>query len=129
MTTELKFHNPQTHVTAAKLREKLEFARLYVALTREGLEMAFPRRARVDLETLIVWLCVFIGDAEGRSTTPTKIASHSGLARASVYRHLETLIRFGKVVRIGSNYRLATGAAVIDTEGKILKILRNFTRK
>lgn len=127
--TEFKFYNPQTHIPPARLREKLDAARMYVALTREGMDLAFPSQKRIDLEALMVLTCVFIGDAEGRPTTPTKLASHAGLPRASVYRQLEALIRLKKVVRVGPNYRLAPGAAAIDEDGKIGRILRNLPRR
>ena len=125
--TELKF--PQSHVTSAQLSEKLDVARMYVALTREMLDMAFPASERTDLEALLVLICVFIGDAEGRSTTATKVASHSGLSRPAVYRRLEYLKKAKKIVRVGSTYHIAPGAMVNDEQGRIAKILRKFLNK
>jgi hypothetical protein len=125
--TELKF--PQTHIPPTQLREKLEVARMYVALTREMLDMAFPASERTDLEALLVLVCVFIGDAEGRSTTATKLASHSGLSRPAVYRRLARLKKLKKVVRVGDTYHLAPGAVVSDEKGRIAKILRKFLNK
>lgn len=127
--TELKLYHPQLHVPAERIREKLDMARMYVALTREMLEMAFPKRNRVDLETLLVLLCVFIGDAEGRSTTATKLASHSGLPRSTVYRRLELLLKLKKVVRVARNYRLAEGAVTADEQGRLSRILDNYLHK
>ena len=125
--SELKF--PQTHVSPALLREKLDVARMYVALTRELLEMAFPAHDRGDVETLLVLICVFIGDAEGRSTTATKISSHSGLSRTAVYRRLELLQKLKKIVRVGGTYHLAPGSIAPDPNGRIAKIIRKFLNK
>jgi DNA-binding IclR family transcriptional regulator len=91
--------------------------------------MAFPAEEAVygsDLETLLVLLCVFIGEAEGRPTTVTKIASHSGISRQSVYRKLDQLMELKKIERIGRNYHLAEGAVVVDKTGRLKRILREF---
>lgn len=125
--SELKF--PQTHVSPAELRERLEVARMYVALTRELLGLAFPNATRADMEALLVLICVFIGDAEDRSTTATKVASHSGLSRQAVYRRLERLRKLKKIVRIGSNYHIAPGSVAADEHGRIAKILGKFLNK
>ena len=126
--TELKLHQPQPHISPARLREKLDVARMYLALTREFLEKAFPG-GKGDMEALLVLICIFIGDAEGRSTTATKLASHSGLSRTAVYRRLEFLVRIKKIIRIGDSYHLATGALVADEQGKVSKIINKFLHK
>lgn len=125
--SEFKF--PQSHISPAQMREKLDVARMYVALTREMLDMAFPASTRSDLEALLVLICIFIGDAEGRSTTATKVASHSGLSRTAVYRRLELLLKLKKIVRTGATYHIAPGAIVADDQGRIAKIFRKFLNK
>lgn len=124
---QLKFQ--QSHVTSAQLQERLEVARMYVALTREMLEIAFPGNSRADLETLLVLICVFIGDAEGRSTTATKVASHSGLSRTAVYRRLDLLQKLKKIVRTGDTYHIAAGALSADANGRLARIFRKFLNK
>lgn len=126
---DLKLRYPQSHVSPAALRQKLRLSRIYVDLTRELMEMAFNGKSGADIEALLVLLCVFVGDAEGRRNTATKIASHSGLARQSVYRRLNLLIDLGKVVKSGRNYYLAQGAAVADEKGRLSRILNNYWRK
>lgn len=128
--TDLNIYNPQVLVSADELRERLKLARLYLALTHELLARIFNgKRNRVrgsDLESLLVVVCVFIGDAEGRPTTATKIASHSGLPRPSVYRHLMRLIRLKKVARVGNNYRLTKTAINPDDKRRLARILDEF---
>jgi len=126
--TDLKLNQPQPHISPAHLKKKLNVARIYLALTREFLERAFPS-GKEDLEALLVLICIFIGDAEGRSTTATKLASHSGLSRTAVYRRLEFLVRIKKIIRIGDSYHLATGALVADEQGKVSKIINKFLHK
>lgn len=126
---DLKLRYPQTHVSPAALRQKLKLSRIYVDLTRELMAMAFNGKAAADTETLLVLLCVFVGDAEGRSNTAAKIAAHSGLTRQTIYRRLELLTKLGKVVKIGRNYYLAQGAAVGDEKGRLSRILNNYWRK
>jgi hypothetical protein len=127
---DLKIYNQQVLVSSADLRERLNLARLYLALTHVFLARLFKgKRNRIrgtDLESLLVVVCVFIGDAEGRPTTATKIASHSGIPRPSVYRHLNRLIRLKKVVRIGHSYRLTGTAIFPDEERRIARILEEF---
>ncbi|RZN19490.1 hypothetical protein [Bradyrhizobium sp. Leo121] len=127
--TELKLYYPQSHIPPGRLREKLDVSRMYVALTREMLDMAFPDRRDVDLETLVVLLCVFIGDAEGRITTAAKLAAHSGQPRPSVDRRLKLLLKLKKVERVGRNYRLAQGAATPDERGRLARILDRYLHK
>lgn len=127
--SQLKLRYPQPQVPPGRLREKLNLSRMYVSLTRELYEMAFPKRSRgfgSDVETLLVLLCVFIGEADGRPTTPTKLALHSGLSRPTVYRRLDQLMQLKKVVRIGHSYHIAEGAAAFDKNGRLAKILDNF---
>jgi hypothetical protein len=131
MATDLKLRFEQTHVPAERLRERLRLARLYILLTRTFHEMAFPHTAKSygsNIEALLVLVCVFIGDAEGRPTTVTKIASHAGLPRATVYRRLEQLCAIKKITRVGRSYYLASGAAHPDDHGRLSKILEGFLR-
>lgn len=130
--TNLKFHYPQTHTPADKLKERLKLARLYVALTHAYFDLFYPRRSKkfsADLETLLVQVCIFIADAEGRPTSVTKIASHARLSRATVYRRLEQLCEFGTIVKKGRSYYFAENAVAGDETGKIDRILRNFLAK
>jgi hypothetical protein len=127
-----KFHNSQAHMSPDRLRDRLKIARLYVELTRTICDLAFGAKddgSGADVESLLVLLCIFVGDAEGRATTPTKVASHSGLSRQSVYRRLKLLERRGKIIKVGTNYRLTEGAVTPDSEGKIDRILNDFIRK
>lgn len=128
--TDLNIYNQQVLVSADELRERLKLARLYLALTHELLARIFnSKRNRVrgsDVESLLVVVCVFIGDSEGRPTTATKIASHCGISRPTVYRHLNRLIRLKKVVRVGNNYRLTETAINPDEKGRLARILGEF---
>jgi hypothetical protein len=126
---DLKLRYPQAHVSPASLRQKLRLSQTYIDLTRELMAMAFNGKGGADIEALLVLLCVFVGDAEGRSTTATKISSHSGIARQSVYRRLDLLMKLGKVVKLGRNYYLAQGAVVADDKGRLARILNNYWRK
>jgi hypothetical protein len=128
----LKLHYDQPQIPAERLRERLKLARLYVQMTRTFSELAFPRRVKnygSDLETLLVYICVFIADAEGRPTTVTKIAAHAGMPRQTIYRRLEHLCKLKKVVQVGRSYYLAPGAASPDEHGKLTKILNGFLGK
>jgi hypothetical protein len=128
--TSLKFHYPQTDTPAEQLKERLKLARLYVALTHAYFDLFYPKRSKtLDLEMLLVQVCVFIADAEGGSTSVTKIASHSRLSRATVYRRLEQLCKLGKIVKKGRSYYFASNAVALDNYGKLDRILRTFLAK
>ena len=126
MKDDPKLYNPQPHVPPGVMREKLDLAEMYVALTRAMMDMSVPNS---DLETMLVLLIVFIGDAEGRTTTATKIAAHSRIPRSNVYRRLNELINLKKIVRVGRNYRLAEGAATVDEHKRLMRILDKFCQK
>jgi IclR helix-turn-helix domain len=122
----------QSRVTAEQIRERLKVVRLYLALTRTIHELAFPKTADsfgAEIETLLVTVCVFIGDAEGRPMTASKIAIQAGLPRASVYRRLERLTKLKKIVRVGRTYHFAENALTPDENGRLRKILAKFVDK
>jgi hypothetical protein len=118
-----KLHNRQSLVTNGKLRERLGIAMAYVELTRVMCDLGFG--GEIHMETLLTALCVFIGEAEGRPTTATKIAQHSGLPRATIYRRLGELMKLKKVVRVGRNYCLAENAITPDRNNRLSRILDN----
>jgi hypothetical protein len=124
----LKLRNPQLHVPDHDLVERFHLVRMYLGLTRASYELAFPNRKTfgTDLETMLVLMSVFLGDAEGRPTTVTKIAAYCGLPRASIYRRLEELIKLKKIERFGHNYHLAEGAVTPDRQGKLIRIVDEF---
>lgn len=122
----------QGRVSAEQIRERLRVVRLYLALTRTIYELAFPQAAGsfgAEVETLLVALCVFIGDAEGRPMSASKIAIQAGLPRASVYRRLERLTRLKKIVRVGRSYHYAENALTPDENGRLRRILAKFAEK
>lgn len=122
----------QSRFSTEQICERLKMARLYLALTRAISELVFPQTASsfgAEIETLLVMLCVFIGDAEGQPMNASKIATQAGLPRASVYRRLERLTRLKKVVRVGRNYHCAENALTPDENGRLRKILARFAEK
>lgn len=126
---KLKLRYEQTHVSEDIMEERLELCRWYLALTRTMQELTFPQQSRgfgSNLELMLVLMGVFIGDAEGRHVTATKIAHHCGLSRPAVYRRLAELIKLGKVVRDEHSYFVAPGAAPLDPEGHLPAVLRKF---
>jgi hypothetical protein len=126
---KMKLRHAQTHVPVETMEERLELGRWYLLLTRTMHELSFPEdRAGwgSNLELLLVFIGVFIGDAEGRPTTATKIANYCGLSRSTVYRQLNDLIAKKKVVREGRGYFIAPGAAPVDAEGLLPKVLEKF---
>lgn len=123
---KMKLRYPQTQVPIETMEWRLELGRWYLALTRTMHELSFPEERSgfgSNLELLLVYIGVFIGDAEGRPTTATKIANHCGLSRSTVYRRLDELIGKNKVVREGRSYFIAPGAAPTDAEGLLSKVL------
>jgi hypothetical protein len=117
---------------ADQIRERLSIARLYVAMTRTLHEVTFPQSESgygAELESLLVALCVFIGDAEGRPMSASKIAIYAGLPRASVYRRLERLAKQKKIIRVGRAYHCAESAGSSDDYGRLRRLLDNFDRR
>jgi hypothetical protein len=130
MVEALRFHNQQPHISEGKLRERVKLAHLYVNLTRAMYEVTLLKKAEksgCDLEALLVLLCIYVGDVEQRPTSATKVASHAGLSRGTVYRRLGLLIKLKKVMRNGRNYHIAPGAAAdYEPNRHISKILEGF---
>jgi len=125
----LKLRHDQSHVPDETLQQRLELCRWYLALTRTIHELTFPQDEGgfgSNLELMLVLMGVFIGDAEGRPTTATKIAVHCGLSRQTVYRRLEELIALGKVTRERRSYFVAPGAAPLDPQNLLPAILDKF---
>jgi hypothetical protein len=123
----LKLFYPQAEVSTEILSERLKLAKLYVDLTRVMMDRVFPDQKHApDLELLLVLVCVFIGDAEGRVTTPTKLSSHSGLPRTNVYRRLKQLEKMQRIVKVGKTYHVAKDTIKPDRQGLLRKILLNF---
>jgi hypothetical protein len=119
-------------VPPEQLRQRLKVARMYVNLTRTMHQLAFPKSKKgfgAELETMLVLMCVFIGDAEGRPMSASKIASFAGLPRATVYRRLEHLIRQKKIVRVGNAYHYAKDAVSPDPRGQLHRLIDNFSEK
>lgn|GEM_PF-3743786 len=125
----MKLRHDQSHVPDETLQQRLELCRWYLALTRTIHELTFPQDEGgfgSNLELMLVLMGVFIGDAEGRPTTATKIAVHCGLSRQTVYRRLEELIALGKVTRERRSYFVAPGAAPLDPQNLLPAILDKF---
>jgi hypothetical protein len=123
---DLKFRNRQTRVSLDQLRERVRLIACYVDLTRAFCDLVFTGRdpkSGPRLETILVLACVTVSEAEGRSTSVTKLASYSGLPRQTVYRRLEELIDLGKVVRSKKSYCLAENAVSPDRRGQLARIL------
>lgn len=126
---KIKLRHTQTHVPVETIEERLELCRWYLSLTRTMHELSFPEEKGgfgSNLEMMLVFIGVFIGDAEGKPTTPTKIANHCGLSRSTVYRRLGQLCDLNKVVREGKSYFIAPGAAPLDAENLLPKVLEKF---
>lgn len=129
MPHPLKMKFPQTRVAQEEIPGRLQMVRAYIALTRIMHGMAFPDAKKGfggDLETLLVLMCVFVGDADGRPMSASKIANYSGLTRATVYRRLECLMAIGKIVRVNNVYYCAKDVVTPDIDGKLAKTLANF---
>jgi hypothetical protein len=123
---KMKLRHAQTHIPIETMEWRLDLGKWYLALTRALYEISFPEDRSgfgSNLELLLVYIGVFIGDAEGRPTTATKIANYCGLSRSTVYRRLEELIEKKKVVREGRGYFIAPGAAPIDADSILAKVL------
>jgi hypothetical protein len=126
---KLKLRHPQVHVGADVMQQRLDLCRWYLALTQTMYEMTFPDHRGgfgSNMELMLVLIGVFIGDAEGRPTTATKIAGHCGLSRATVYRRLDQLITMRKITREGRNYFIAPGVAPADEQGLLSRVLEKF---
>jgi hypothetical protein len=107
----------------------LRMGRAYIDLTRALHGLLFPDTAGhfgAENETLLVLLAVYIGDAENRPMSASKIAGYVGLPRASVYRRIERLTLEGRIERCGRNYRLAPGTMRGDPSGQIRRIMSRF---
>lgn len=126
---KLKLRHDQAPVARETLEERLDLCRWYLALTRTMYELTFPGGGASfgsNMELMLVIIGVFVGDAEGMPTTATKIAGHCGLSRATVYRRLDELMTMGKVTREGRNYFIAPGAAPLDGQNLLPKVLDKF---
>jgi hypothetical protein len=127
----MKMKFAQTRLPAPKLAERLKLVRGYIDLSREMHRLAFPgakRKFGADMETMLVLMCVFIGDAEGHPMPASKIAQQIGLPRATVYRRLERLIRCKKIVRIGHVYLFPEDGVTPDSKGRLSSIVRQLCR-
>lgn len=114
--------NSQAHVTRAQLVTRARLARAYVEMTRVWCDRLFPHQRFINLEALVVGLCVFIGDAERRPMTVARLSQCSGLSRQTIYRRLKQLVASGRVVREGRRYYMGKDMVTHDYNGKLSKI-------
>lgn len=107
----------------------LRMGRAYVDLTRALHGILLPDTAHhfgAENETLLVLIAVYIGDAENRPMSASKIAGYVGLPRASVYRRIDRLTKEGRIERCGRNYRLVPGTMRGDPSGQLRRIMARF---
>lgn len=83
-------------------------ARLVLDLCRTTHETLFPGvRFGSDFDLLFVFLAVFIGEAEGRPMTGSKIAAYLDKPRPTTLRKLEKLCRRGFIERERRRYTVS----------------------
>jgi len=75
------------------------------------LDVQWPPKSRLSLETYLIGAAVLIGEAEGQLFTAYKLASFLGLARGTVQRKLDHLERVKAVERVGVKYRVGEVSA------------------
>jgi hypothetical protein len=128
MPKQIKMRHEQAHLAIETLEDRLELCKWYLVLTRTLHELTFPNLGSFgsNVELMLVMMGVFIGDAEGRPTTATKIANHCGMSRQAVYRRLEQLTDMKKVIREGKNYYIAPGVAPLDVDNRLPQVLEKF---
>lgn len=127
--TKPKLRHPQVHIEPEVIEQRVDLCRWYLTLTRTMFELAFPPDCGgfgSNMELMLVLMGVFVGDAEGRPPTATKIAGHCGLSRPTVYRRLEQLMKLRKVERSGHNYFVAPGVSPSDPMGLLPRVLEKF---
>jgi hypothetical protein len=71
------------------------------------LDVQWPPKSRLSLETYLIGAAVLIGEAEGQLFTAYKLASFLGLARGTVQRKLDQLERVKAVERVSLKYQWA----------------------
>jgi response regulator of citrate/malate metabolism len=122
--------NRQKHMATEEIDYGLRMARVYVTLTRalhDTLLTETAARFGSESETLLVLLAIFIGDAENRPMSASKIAGYVGLPRASVYRRIAYLTKAGRIERCRKRtYRLVPGTMRGDPHQRLRKIIRKF---
>ena len=91
------------------------FARLYLDMTREIVNALLPREDFSSAADEALLLCgIFVGQAEGRPMTVTKLASYVGMPRPTVYRKLKRLEEKGMVTLESNGHALVTEEAIND---------------
>jgi hypothetical protein len=118
-----RLRNRQGNVTQDELDERVRLARAYVDMTTVMSDMAFSGSAVASLEALLLVACVLVGEIDGTPTTITKLARHSRLSRATIYRRIDDLIELKKVERVGTRYYLSENAISADKQHKLRRII------
>ncbi|WP_168195394.1 helix-turn-helix domain-containing protein [Bradyrhizobium sp. NAS80.1] len=93
-------------------RERAIVAAAMLDVIRE-LGEAYLRTARfgTHADEIALLMAVFIGTAEARPMTASKIAEHAGVPRPSAVRKLDRLAKRGVVEKIGRRYVLPASVA------------------
>ena len=91
-----------------KARQRLVLYRLMIDLMRTmyGTYAPAGERFGTRLETVLIGLCVAIGDIDGKPFSVAKIASYMRVPRTTVIRRLARLQSWGLIDRRGRYYHL-----------------------
>lgn len=109
-------------------------AKLYIGMTTVLLKLA--QKPPIELipsfgamlESFPVYLSIFVGDAEGRPMTVTKIANYTEMPRSSIYRVLERLLVNGRVKKDGRFYRVGDVRFTLSDIEMVRDLIKKFDK-
>lgn len=113
-----------------------QVANLWIELTRHlhkavAPEVQYQFGSRTSL--LLVWVAVYLGTAEGKLMTASKLATFVGMPRTTVIRRLARLRRAGAIEKVGGKYRTLTkrmdGLARSDQMATLTRLVRTAHEK
>lgn len=87
-------------------------------------------RAGEVIEVFFVAACVFVGQAEGRPMSATKLAAYTGMPRTTVLRKLDVLMHMGLARKVQRAYCITDAAlARLDYHYQSVKIIERAARE
>jgi hypothetical protein len=105
-------------------RERLIINRAVVGIFRLWLTAHQRSKTGDALERFYVGACLYIRQAEGRSTTASAIAAAANMPRTTVLRRILTMMETGLVERRGRSYAINVEALLEKNPEFIPKVVR-----
>lgn len=91
-------------------RQRAEISRLVLSLLRLSTTYNPSNNYGATITDALICTAIYIGQFEGKPMSPGKLSTYTGIPRATVVRHLDTLLASGRIEKPDGTYQLPIDA-------------------